>query len=141
MKKQHGFTLIELMMVVAAVSIMGAVAIPAYTGYLKRSKVTEALGLLGGLKTPVEEYYGGNGPSETAWPRPYQDLAAKTGGKYTTKITSYSSAGSWGKLGYSAKVTGLGNIALIYTRIGKLWTCVRLPGMSVAYTPNNCESE
>ncbi len=141
MKKQHGFTLIELMIVVAIIGILAAVAIPAYTDYLKRSKVTEALSLLGGLKTPVEEYYGGKGPLPEAWPKAFKNLAAKTGGKYTTLITSYSSASTWGALGYSAQVTGIGDIALLYTRIGKFWTCVRLANMSVAYTPSNCEQE
>ncbi|MCP4696174.1 MAG: prepilin-type N-terminal cleavage/methylation domain-containing protein [Gammaproteobacteria bacterium] len=139
MKKQHGFTLIELMIVVAIIAILAAVAIPAYTEYLKRSKVTETLGLLGSLKTPSEEYYGNKGPDADQWPNPFEDLGAKTGGKYTTKIGTYAD-GSWGKFGYSAEVMGIGNIALVYSRGTKMWTCLRIDGMNPGYTPSNCEA-
>ena len=56
-KKQAGFTLIELMIVVAIVGILAAIAIPAYQDYLARSQAAEAPSLLGGLKTPISEFY------------------------------------------------------------------------------------
>src|SRR5574338_1430211 len=54
-KAQQGFTLIELMIVVAIIGILAAIAIPAYQDYLTRAKVTDAVELLGGLKTPLAE--------------------------------------------------------------------------------------
>ena len=67
MKKQSGFTLIELMIVVAIVGILAAIAIPAYKDYMIRSKVSECAASLGACKTSVAEYAASRGslPSTT----------------------------------------------------------------------------
>ncbi len=54
MKKQSGFTLIELMIVVAIVAILAAVALPAYQNYTKKAKMTELVAATGALKTQIE---------------------------------------------------------------------------------------
>ncbi len=54
-KSEHGFTLIELMIVVAIIGILAAVAIPAYQDYTAKAQASEAATLLGGLKTPTME--------------------------------------------------------------------------------------
>ena len=56
-KVQQGFTLIELMIVVAIIGILAAIAIPAYQDYTIRSKVTELINAAGVCKTSVAEYY------------------------------------------------------------------------------------
>ena len=58
---QKGFTLIELMIVVAIIGILAAVAIPAYQDYTARAQASEAPSLLGGLKTPILHLAGTSG--------------------------------------------------------------------------------
>ena len=69
-KVQKGFTLIELMIVVAIIGILAAIAIPAYQDYTIRSQVTEGLNLAGAVKTAVAERYAQTG----AWPETLTDL-------------------------------------------------------------------
>lgn len=61
MNAQKGFTLIELMIVVAIIGILAAIAIPQYQNYTARSQASEAINLLGGLKTPVMDIAGMSG--------------------------------------------------------------------------------
>lgn len=58
MNTQKGFTLIELMIVVAIIGILAAIAIPAYQNYIARAQATEAVNLLAGLKTRVVDIAG-----------------------------------------------------------------------------------
>jgi type IV pilus assembly protein PilA len=58
---QKGFTLIELMIVIAIIGILAAIAIPAYQNYTIRAQVTEGLNLADGWKTSISEYYAQNG--------------------------------------------------------------------------------
>lgn len=58
---QKGFTLIELMIVVAIIGILAAIALPAYQDYTKRTHVSEGLTLAGGMKTAISEFYASNG--------------------------------------------------------------------------------
>lgn len=64
---QKGFTLIELMIVVAIIGILAAIAIPQYQNYIARAQVSESVSLLGAAKTPITEFVASNGafPSAT----------------------------------------------------------------------------
>ena len=63
---QKGFTLIELMIVIAIIGILAAIAIPAYQNYTIRAQVTEGLNLADGWKTSFSEFYAQNGQMPTA---------------------------------------------------------------------------
>ncbi|ENW6071299.1 prepilin-type N-terminal cleavage/methylation domain-containing protein [Neisseria gonorrhoeae] len=83
---QKGFTLIELMIVIAIVGILAAVALPAYQDYTARAQVSEAILLAEGQKSAVTEYYLNNGE----WPEDNGDAgvasASTIKGKYVQKV-------------------------------------------------------
>jgi type IV pilus assembly protein PilE len=59
-QKQKGFTLIELLIVVAIIGILSTIALPAYTDYIKRGKLTEAMTELAGMRVRLEQLYQDN---------------------------------------------------------------------------------
>ncbi|HFC3370780.1 TPA: pilin, partial [Neisseria gonorrhoeae] len=84
---QKGFTLIELMIVIAIVGILAAVALPAYQDYTARAQVSEAILLAEGQKSAVTEYYLNHGK----WPANNGDAgvasAGEIKGKYVESVT------------------------------------------------------
>jgi type IV pilus assembly protein PilA len=88
---QKGFTLIELMIVVAIIGILAAIAIPAYQNYTIRAQVTEGLSLADGWKTSIAEFYAQNGtfPSSNSATGSATAIVAvaNTTGKYVSSIS------------------------------------------------------
>ena len=74
MKKQQGFTLIELMIVVAIIGILAAIALPAYQDYTTRSRISEGLSLAAGAKTAVVETFSSTG----RWPTTNESAGLST---------------------------------------------------------------
>ncbi|WP_429220850.1 pilin [Aeromonas veronii] len=94
MKKQSGFTLIELMIVVAIVAILAAVALPAYQNYTKKAKMTEVAVATGKYKTAIEVCYQTKGTSCALTDIQSASDATATQGNVTIAVTG-GAATAW----------------------------------------------
>jgi type IV pilus assembly protein PilA len=138
---QKGFTLIDLMIVVAIIGILAAVAIPAYQDYIARSQVSEAISLTAGGKTPLAEYYADKG----IWPAAASDVMGTTSGKYVSGISITTGAGISGALALTATMqTSNVNSAIAGSTLilettdgGKSWSCTG-GSITAKYKPASC---
>jgi type IV pilus assembly protein PilA len=85
--KTKGFTLIELMIVVAIIGILAAIAIPAYKDYTIRAQVSEGLTLASGAKAAVSQFYMDSGTFPTGNTEAGISAAAEIVGRYATDVT------------------------------------------------------
>ena len=94
MKLQKGFTLIELMIVIAIIGILAAIAIPAYQDYTIRSKVSEGLNMAGAAKLAVAETYQSKGSMPTTGNVSFGlPVAASIQGTYVSTIAVAGTTG------------------------------------------------
>jgi type IV pilus assembly protein PilA len=141
-KVQQGFTLIELMIVVAIIGILAAIAIPAYQDYTIRGQVSEGLSLAAGAKTAVSEFYTNSGgyPGDN-------DEAGIAGslsitGNYVSEVevanglitVSYGGPKANTKIGTTSTLL----LSPTTTAGSIVWTCLAGANLPAKYVPSSC---
>jgi len=126
MNKQKGFTLIELMIVVAIVGILAAIAIPAYQDYTVRARVTEGLSLASAAKVTVSENAMSGLPLNQGWTAPNP----------TTNVQSVAVNATNGQITvtYASAIDTSGTLIMAPTAGGSALASGTIPGDAISWT-------
>ena len=145
--RQQGFTLIELMIVIAIVGILAAIALPAYQDYTIRARMSEPLAIAAEAKTTISEFYASNGrlPNVKA-SLGIADLNPQSYAVSTFYTFAFPNVTFKIQLGTKAE---LGNMKAGFVRLKGVadqntgtisWTCGPIDASKVKYLPASCRS-
>ena len=133
--KNKGFTIIELMIAVAIIGILAAIAVPAYSNYTTRAKVSEALSFGDSAKTAVSEFFQSNGSF------PITNAQAGLPTSMSGTNTASVAVGTAGVINVATSITGITNFTLTFSpsnNNGTInWVC-NAPSASGQYVPSSC---
>jgi|TARA_R110000868_G_scaffold345357_1_gene606451 type IV pilus assembly protein PilA len=136
-KVQQGFTLIELMIVVAIIGILAAVAIPAYQDYTVRAQVTEGLSLASAAKTAVSEFFATNG----SLPASNAEAGIASSQSISGNHVDYVEIGSTGSIVVTFSATAISTRTIVLTPStlgGRVsWDCEG-GNLEPKYRPSSC---
>ncbi len=141
MKKQQGFTLIELMIVVAIIGILAAIAIPAYQDYTIRAQVSEGINLASGAKAAIAEYFMDSGVLPTNNAEAGLEASGNITGNYASDVL-VGAAGmvtvTYSGPEVNAQIGGQQLTLTPTTNAGSVqWTCVNTT-LAAKHVPSAC---
>lgn len=138
MTLSRGFTLIELMIVVAIIAILAAIALPAYQDFVARAQVSEGISLAGGAKNAVAVHYSQTGQ----FPADNLEAGLSANGSINGKYVSSVTVAGTGEISVlfsnsaSAKIAGQTLLLTPIDQGGSLsWAC---SGNDARYLPSSC---
>ncbi|WP_296808971.1 pilin [Thiocapsa sp.] len=151
--KRSGFTLIEVMIVVAILGILAALAVPQYQTFTTRAKISEGLVLLGPVKLAVAEYYASHGalPSATNWLTLLRELGLNANTATGAASGSYVKRIWWNntekeiriRYGFDPVDDKVLYLKAVFSASGQaIWTCYApgKDGVPVRYLPSTCRA-
>ena len=136
-KNMQGFTLIELMIVVAIIAILAAIALPAYSDYMKKAKVSEVILAASASRTAISEYVAGNNALPPATWTPESNASEYVSGVAWdgTSITATAQAIGTGVDGNTIVLTP--DATNVANGVVSGWTCNGT--IETQYRPGTCQ--